>query len=199
MKKIFLILAAILSVSIIGCSDGTDSDSNDEETTTFESGWYSYTTSSGSTSATYYFYYDESQELTRAGSENAEWTDTVFNNLKDSYGYDSIKDDLEFVSDESSLPSWATSDNSSSDSSSDVDLDSLETLDIFTTNSTPTITVGDVVLLKSSDYPDCTYSCPGTNLAVVSNNVLTAKAAGSTYINYTCSARTGSRRIVIVE
>ena len=125
-KKIIVSLALLVSAMILLVFSSCSSDENDSssaspvnttnENSSFSKGWYAYTASASGVTQKYFFYYDENHELTRAGSELQEWTGSVFNSMKNSYGYESVKEYLIKINDNSSLPSWASANSDSENS-----------------------------------------------------------------------------------
>lgn len=115
MKKIKLILFLMLAAALFGCKNpaGNDDD-NTANQNNFEAGWYKYTISASGTTKQYFLCYDENKVLTRVGSEESEYTGTVFETYKnhEGFSYDTLSKSQDSYAtfkkiSDSELPEWA--------------------------------------------------------------------------------------------
>ena len=88
MKKIKLILFLMLAAALFGCKNSAgNNDDNTANQNNFEAGWYKYTISASGTTKQYFLCYDANKVLTRVGSEESEYTGTVFETYKNNEGF----------------------------------------------------------------------------------------------------------------
>ena len=115
MKKIKLILFLMLAAALFGCKNSAgNNDDNTANQNNFEAGWYKYTISASGTTKQYYLCYDANKVLTRVGSEESEYTGTVFETYKNNEGfsYDTLSKSQDSYAtfkkiSDSELPEWA--------------------------------------------------------------------------------------------
>lgn len=115
MKKIKLILFLMLAAALFGCKNSAgNNDDNTANQNNFEAGWYKYTISASGTTKQYFLCYDANKVLTRVGSEESEYTGTVFETYKNNEGfsYDTLSKSQDSYAtfkkiSDSELPEWA--------------------------------------------------------------------------------------------